>query len=109
MIPEGLGELLDLLLAETEGLHDRPVAGYVSLSEIILEPPSPADHSEETHPRMDVLLVDFKVVGDLDDPGSEQSDLHFGRTGIGFLQSVLLEHFFFLFFWQRHSVEDSFC
>lgn len=46
-----------------------------------------ADHHQQSAARVQVVLMYFEMFGQLIDARGEQRDLHFGRTGIGFMNA----------------------
>ena len=77
-------------------------AGFSRVREIVL-----ADHHQKAAAGMVVLLVLTQMLGQGVDPGSEDSDLNLGRTGITGMGRVLLDNGSFFFF-AHHSCVSTF-
>ena len=77
-------------------------AGFSRVREIVL-----ADHHQKAAAGMVVLLVLTQMLGQGVDPGSEDSDLNLGRTGIAGMGCVLLDNGS-LFFFAHHSCVSTF-
>ena len=85
-----------MLLADAELADDLRITIRIVLFEVIEEATATADHHEETPPGGMVLLVGLEVFGQLPDPLTEDSDLHFGRTRIAVVCAVLVDYVLFL-------------
>jgi hypothetical protein len=70
------------LLADAKLLNDSFVAFGVGLSEVVQQAATLADHHKKTAPGGMVLLVGLEVLGQLTNPGAQDGDLNFRRTGI---------------------------
>src|SRR5688500_16487950 len=78
------------------------IAGLVRLLQVFQQLTPLIDHLQQTAPRVVVLLVTSKVVGELVDPRREQCDLHFRRPGVGRIATVLGNDLGFLCRFESH-------
>ena len=102
------------LLTQAQLLDDGAVTLHILLLEISQQATALADHHQQATTAVVVLLVNLQMLGQLVDPGSQNGDLHFGRTGVGLVQAVGFDHFglfvfenhwyFLLFFIRRKAV-----
>lgn len=76
------------LAAQTVNGEDGAIALDVIAADVVEEPTAPADHHEQTTAGVVVVLMFFEVVVQIRDPGGEDGNLHFGRSGIGFAGAV---------------------
>ena len=70
------------LLAEIQLLQQLVVLRQVMPFEVVEELAASAGHLKETPAAVEVLAMRAQVVGQVIDPGREQRDLDFGRSGI---------------------------
>ena len=88
-----------VLLSQSQLADDRTVTLDVSLLQIVQKVSSVTDHLLKTAAAVEVLLVDFQVLGQVSDAAGEDRDLNLGRTGVSLVGCVLLDEaelFFFL-------------
>ena len=95
------------LLTQAELCDDRTIAVDVLLGKIVQKASALTDHHQKAAAGMVVVLVDAKVLGELVDPGGQNSDLDLGRTGVAGMGRVLLDDSS-LFFFAHHSVFPPF-
>ena len=75
-------------------LVDQPfVARKIARMQVIKQPTTLADQSQQTTARVMILLVRREVLGQLVDPGREQRDLNFRRATVIGGSSVGLDDF----------------
>lgn len=84
-----------VLVAESEVRDELAVALHVGPSEVIQEPPSPADHLQETAPTVMVLLVPIEVLPQVVYAGGQKGDLDGGASPVVFVELILLDDGFF--------------
>ena len=64
-------------------LFDQPfVAREIARMQVVKQPTTLADQSQQSTARMMILLVHAEVLGQLVDPGREQRDLNFRRAAV---------------------------
>ena len=95
------------LLTQAELCNDCTIAVDVLLGEVVEKASALADHHQKAAAGMVVLLVLTQMLGQGVDPGSEDSDLNLGRTGITGMGRVLLDNGSFFFF-AHHSCVSTF-
>ena len=83
------------LLAEAELLEDLVVLVEIFALEVIKQLATAGGHLQEAAAGVEVLAVFAEVIGQVIDPGREQRDLDFARTGIGFVRFELGDDFGF--------------
>ena len=81
------------LFTKAELREDIGILVQLVLLEIIEELTTTARHLEQATARMEVFAVGAEVLGQVIDPGGEQCDLDFGRTGIGVVGFELSDDF----------------
>ncbi len=79
------------LLSQAELADDRAVTLDVVLLQVVQQASSATDHLLKTAAAVEVLLVDFQVLGQVSDAVGQDSNLYFGRTGVALVSSVLLD------------------
>ena len=94
--------LFPRLFTQTELFDDGTISFDILLCQVSQQILSVANHLEQTALRMEILRILLHVLGQHVDAVGENSDLHFGRTGVVFASSVLgndllLEFFLHLF------------
>lgn len=77
-----VARVLKRLLTEAETLQQLVILGHVMPFDIIEEFAAAAGHLEEATAAVEVLAMRAQVLGQVIDPGGEQRDLDFGRSGI---------------------------
>src|ERR1039458_8525015 len=88
------------LLSYAELLNDSLIPFGIRLSEVIEQATTPVHHHENTAPGGMVLLVRLKMLRQFTNPCTQDRDLHLGRTGVGRVSAVLVNHSGF-FLWGR--------
>lgn len=81
------------LFTKAELREDIGILVQFVLLEIIEELTTTARHLEQATARMEILAVGAEMLGQMIDPGGEQCDLDFGRTGIGVVGFELSDDF----------------
>src|SRR5262245_31534500 len=74
---------------QAQFLDDGPVALDVVLHDVVEQPPTPSHQHPQTSLRVEVLLVDLHVLGEVLDAIGQQRDLHLRRTGVAVVQTML--------------------
>jgi len=74
------------LFSEAEGLNECPIAIDILRLQIVQQPPSLAHQFQQSPSGMMIFLVDFKMLIEIADTVSQQSDLHLRRPGIGLVK-----------------------
>ena len=90
------------LFPQTQSPDDVSVALRVLSIQIRQVTPALTDQLQQSPPRMLVVLVYFQVFRQLANPGSQQRNLYFWRTGIAGMDIVLLNDVCFFRLCQRH-------
>ena len=91
-------------LSPNTQLFDQPlVAREIARVQIIKQPTTLADQSQQSTTRMMVFLVRREMLGQLFDPGREQRDLDLRRAAVIGGSSVGLYDFPLTGCWKRHS------
>lgn len=80
------------LLSYAEAFDDGTVTLDVVLKKIVKELSSLTDHLLHTSAGVVVLRIASKVLGELGDSLGENGDLNLGRTGVAFVNGVLLDN-----------------
>ena len=65
------------------------------LLEVIKELAAATGHLQQTSARMEVFPVRSQMLGQVIDPGGEQSDLNFGRAGVLIVSLILGDDIWF--------------
>ena len=86
----------DKLLTDAKLGDNGTIALNVVLRHIVQQTTALADHLEQTHTAVVVLLVHLQVLGELIDPLGEDRDLHLGGAGIALVGLVVLDNSGFL-------------
>ena len=86
------------LFADAELVDDRSVTIDVDFLEVVEKVSSLTDHLEQAATAVVVVLVRLEMLGQLRDAGSEDSDLNFGRTGVGLVKLVAVDYLLLQFF-----------
>src|SRR5436309_16066127 len=79
------------LAPEPELLDEPAIAVHVGATEVVEEAAALAHEHQQPAPRVMVLLVLAKVLGELVDPGREQRHLDLGRPDVVLLATLLLD------------------
>ena len=79
------------LLSQAELANDRAVTLDVVLLQVVQKTSSLTDHLLQTAAAVEVLLVDFQVLGQVSDAVGQNSNLYLRRTCVAFVGSVLLD------------------
>jgi hypothetical protein len=90
--------------ADTQLIGKLDVTGMVFFGKVSEELLAQTDHGEQTAAGAVILEVALQVFGEFGDACAQESDLHFGGTGITLFAGILLDdfsfdcfvHFFFL-------------
>src|SRR5262245_29689053 len=88
--------------ADAEAIDELLIAILVSGLDVIEQPAPLAHHFEQAAPRMIVLVMSLKVLGEIGDPLRQDSDLDFGGTGISRLGGVFLNKLLLALSADRH-------
>jgi len=91
------------LFTQTELSDDGTISFVILLCQIAEQIFSVANHFQQTALRMVILRILLHVLGQHVDAAGENSNLHFGRTGIVFTGSVVRDNLLFEFFFHRFS------
>jgi hypothetical protein len=78
------------LFADAKFLNDGFVAFGIGLPEVIEQAATLAHHHEKTAPGGMVLLMRLKMFRQFTNPRAQDRDLHFRRTGVGRVSTVLV-------------------
>jgi hypothetical protein len=81
------------LFTKAELREDIGVFVQLVLLQVIEQLTTTARHLEQTTARMEVFAVGAEMLGQVIDPGGEECDLNFGRTGIGVVGFELCDDF----------------
>ena len=76
------------LFAQVQPSDQRAVTLNISLLQVLQHVAAAADHQQQTAVGMVVVLVELQVLVQVVDPLGQQSDLHFGRTGVAFMLRI---------------------
>ena len=79
--------------ADTKFVGQLDVTGMVFFGKISEKFLAEADHGEQTATGAVIFEVVFQVSGEFRNAGAEESDLHFGGSGITFFTGILLDDF----------------
>ena len=85
------------LLSQAELADDRAVTLDVVLLQVVQQTSSLTDHLLQTAAAVEVLLVDFQVLGQVSDAAGQNSNLYFGRTCVALVSSILRDDVVFEF------------
>ncbi len=77
------------LLSQAELADNRAVTLDVVLLQVVQQTSSVTDHLLQTAAAVEVLFVDFQVLGQVSDAVGQNSNLYFGGTGVALVSSVL--------------------
>ena len=91
-VPKNLKDFRGVLLTQTETCYDGTVTLDILLLQIVKILSSLTYHDKHTSAGVVILGVCFKMSSELADSLSENCDLNFGRTGITFVNCVLLDN-----------------
>ena len=94
--------LLQSLLSDVQLLDDRTIALNVNLLQITQQVSSVTNHLGQTATAVVVVGVALEVLGQVVDAVGQNSDLNLGRTGVAFVDRILLDNS--LFFLSGHDV-----
>ena len=94
--------LLQSLLSDVQLLDDRTIALNVNLLQITQQVSSVTNHLGQTATAVVVVGVALEVLGQVVDAVGQNSDLNLGRTGVAFVDRILLNDC--LFFLSGHDV-----
>ena len=83
--------MLTGLLAQAKLCTDLAVALYVGLLQIVQKATALTNHEQQAATGMMVLLVGRQVLVEVIDALGEQSNLHFGGTGVALVTGVFLD------------------
>ena len=86
---------MKVLLSDTEAFDNCAVTFDIVLDKIVEELSSFADHLLHTAAGMVILRVGFEMLGELVDPRGKNGNLHFGRTGVAFVDCVFFDELLF--------------
>jgi len=93
------------LAADTKAADDVPIPLDVLLTKVIEQVAPFTDEQKKAAAAVVVLGVVPQVLGDVVYPLGIERDLYFGRTGVAFVQPVLLDDLLFFFLRGYHSFE----
>src|SRR5689334_22761196 len=93
---------------QPEALDQRAVTRHVNLGDVLQQPATTADEQQQAAARVVVVLVLLEVLGQIRDPLGQQGDLGLRRTGVGLVQTVAAQDFFFLLGSKRHESNSIF-
>ena len=96
-----------ILLTDAQLGDDGAVALDVVLRHIVQQTAALADHLEQAHTAVVVLLVHLQVLGELIDALGEDGDLDLGGAGVALMGLVGLDDVGLLFLGD-HSIHSSF-
>ena len=85
------------LLSQAELADDRAVTLDVVLLQVVQQTSSLTDHLLETATAVEVLLVDFQVLGQVSDAVGQNSNLYLRRTCVALVSSILRDDVVFEF------------
>ena len=77
------------LLSQAELADDRAVTLDVVLLQVVQQTSSVTDHLLKAAAAVEVLLVNFQVLGQVSDAVGQNSNLYFGRTCVALVSSIL--------------------
>ena len=87
-----LQRLANSLLADAEFLNNGLVAFGIGLSEVVEQAATLAHHHKQAAPGGVVFLMRLKMLRQFTNPCTQDRDLHLGRTGVGRVSAVLVNH-----------------
>ena len=85
----------DRFLSDAQLFADGAIARDVLFDQIVEQTAALADHLEQTAAAVVVVLVDLEMLVEMVDALGQNGDLHLGRAGIGFVDTVGLNEFLF--------------
>ena len=85
------------LAAQAKLLDDRLVTFQIRLLEVIKELSPTGCHHQQAATGMEILAVRFQVFRKMSDTGGEQGDLHFTRSGILVVGTVIFDYVLFVY------------
>jgi len=80
------------LFTNAERFNDIAIPFDVLVFQIIQQVPTPTHQLEQTATRVMIFRVGFKVLGEIRDSVAEKRDLHFRRTGIVLVRTVIADN-----------------
>jgi hypothetical protein len=96
-----------MLLAQTKTFDNLAIPIWVAAIQVVQQPAAPIDHHDQPAARSMILCVGSKVGGEVVDALAQQRDLHFGRTSVPRMRSVLFDQSEFGFAQLRPPPEAS--
>ena len=99
VIQKGGGSPPPLLSTQAKAFDKGPVPLDIFFLQVIEKPAPLTDQGIKATAGMVVILVGAKVFGQMIDSPCEKSDLYLRRTGIAFMESVLLNDLLLPFLW----------
>src|ERR1700742_625852 len=93
--------------AQAEALDQRAGALHVDLGDIFEQTAPTPDQQQQPAPRVVVVLVLLEVFGQVSDPLGQQRDLGLRGSGVGCMQAIGAQDFFFLLGVKRHEISPS--
>jgi hypothetical protein len=85
-----------------QSFYQIQIALHVDPPQVIQQPPAARNHAQQSSPRRVVFGTRSHVLRKRINPLGQNRDLRFGRPGIGVRNPVLLDHFLFSLFRDRH-------
>ncbi len=82
---------VESLATQSQALDQRPVACDIATLEIVQQSPTLAHDIEQATPRVVILLVGLKMVGQLIDASGQQRNLNFRRSGVAITSAVAFD------------------
>jgi hypothetical protein len=87
---------------DPESLDEGPIPRRILFPEILQKPAALSDQHQQAAAGMMVFFVGAKMAGQAIDPLGEERDLYLRRTGVTFVNAVLLNKRSLLYGVQRH-------
>ena len=80
-----------MLLAQTKTFDNLAIPIWVAAVQVVQQPAAPVDHHDQPAARSVIFRVGFEMGGEVVDALAQQRNLHFGRTRIPRMRSVLFD------------------
>ena len=84
-------------MAQAEPLYQALVSVEIVVLQVTQKLAAAADHFEKASAGVEVLDMNFHVLGELANPFSEHGYLHFGRTRVVFVRLLFRHYCLFLY------------
>ena len=91
------------LVAQAKFFDQSAITGRAFLAKVSQKPSALSNHHHETATRVQVMLMDFEMLGHLIDAPCQDRDLDFWRAGISLMNTRICNNFCFFFECQCHA------